>query len=465
MVVLFAKELPTLFGGEKWNTNCKGRATKSWEWFRVMDAETNPIKIKAIAHDRRQAPLWLEAMTFLWLVSTFALFPGNEFILYPLALAIFVVLYFERNRILPVLFRCWFLFLIPILCGFSYFWSAYPSSAMREALFFLLSALSMVVIGSLMTERQILRALFFCAIVGTGLAFSELETIRITKNSEALGQKNFYAMKMMISMIASFGVAANKDEHLILRLAGAALTPFCFYLVLAAESATALVLSLLALTLLVAGNWFWSNLRHVKGLRTVIGGVTIAGVLAILLIALSIFNTGSIEDAFQLVGRDSTFTGRTALWEQAQRTSAEHPILGVGAGGFWQYDIGAAQSLAINDHKAPGTVLGFHNSYLETQVHLGYVGLFSILTMVAITLWVSFKSFVSEGRVERVCFFTAALIVFSMSFTESTLFTYLNPGIYIFNLSVITVFATRLRRRPVTLNLTPVAGRTAAPAC
>jgi hypothetical protein len=84
--------------------------------------------------------------------------------------------------------------------------------------------------------------------------------------------------------------------------------------------------------------------------------------------------------------------------------------------------------------------------------------------VVTITLWVTFKSFVSEGRIERVCFFTAALIVFSMSFTESTLFTYLNPGIYIFNLAVITVFATRLRKRPVTLNLKPVAYSTAAPA-
>jgi exopolysaccharide production protein ExoQ len=114
--------------------------------------------------------------------------------------------------------------------------------------------------------------------------------------------------------------------------------------------------------LLVAGNWFWSNLRHVKGLRTIIGGLTVAGILAVLLIALSLFNASSLEEVFELVGRDSTFTGRTALWEQAQRTSAEHPILGVGAGGFWQYDIGAAQSLAINDNKAPGTVLGFHIS-------------------------------------------------------------------------------------------------------
>ncbi|MEO1306202.1 MAG: O-antigen ligase family protein, partial [Pseudomonadota bacterium] len=359
--------------------------------------------------------------------------------------------------IAPILFRCWFLFSIPVLCGLSYIWAAYPSAALREAIFFFLSSFTVVIIGSLLTERQVLRAFFFCALVGTGLALSELSSIQARGASEFLGQKNYYAMKMMIAMIAAFAVAMNSKENPILRLIGIATVPIAFFLVTAANSATSLVLGSLALLLLIFGQAIWVNARNVRGLRTTIIGFTAAIAAASALAIISIFDIATVDGALELIGRDSTLTGRTALWDQAQRTSAEHPMLGVGAASFWQYDVGAAQSLALNDNRAAGTKLGFHNSYLEAQVHLGWIGLGLLCVLVAITMWKAIRGFIVDATFERMCFFVAALVIFGMSFTESIIFAYFHPGVYIFHLAAITAIATRYRTKSVVVRLVPEA--------
>ena len=413
-------------------------------------------RIPAILHDRTGGALWIQGVTFLWFVSTFALFPGNDLLLYPLTATFFAILYFERDRIAPILFRCWFLFLIPIMCAFSVFWSPYPSEALRIAMFFTLSSITMVIVGSLLTERQILRAFFFCAIIGTALAIAELGNIRATQNSEYLGQKNYYAMKMLISMIASFAIMINKKEHPVLRLAGLVLVPVDFYLIYAANSATSLVLSLLALALLLGGHFLWVQTRAVRGMRTLILGFTlILGIVAVLVV-FDAMQGSSLDQVLGLVGRDTTFTGRTALWDQAHRTSAEHPVLGVGAGGFWHYDVGAAQSLVLNEGRGAGTKLGFHSSYLEAQVHLGYVGLSLLILMVSITLWKTTKTMIVDATSERTCLFVAAIIIFSMTFTESLIFAYLHPGIFIFNLAAITAIVSGRRKKQIFLNLVPI---------
>ena len=423
----------------------------------ISATSPKPIRVRAFLHDDTPAPLWIEGVTTLWFLSTYAHFPGDTLLLYLLVLVFFAIFFFHRDRILPILFRCWFLFTIPFLCGLSVAWASYPSEAFREAIFFFLSSFTVVIIGSLLTMRQILRAFFFCALVGTGLAITELSVIQTTQTSDYLGQKNFYAMKMLIGMITAFAVAMNKQEHGLLRIVALALVPIDFYLVTAANSATSLVLGLLALFILIFGQLVWVNARNIQGLRGIIVGVSIGSAAAGGLVAMGAFNITSLDSALGVIGKDSTFTGRTALWDQAERTSAEHPLLGVGAASFWQYDVGDAQTLSLNDGKGAGTKLGFHNSYLEAHVHLGYIGLSLLVLVVILTLWKSFLGCWRDVTFEKLCFFVAALIVFSMTFTESLIFAYFHPGIYIFNLAAVTAIVLGHRRRPVYVNLVPEA--------
>ncbi|MEP1144659.1 MAG: O-antigen ligase family protein [Henriciella sp.] len=414
-----------------------------------------PVQISAIMRDTTKGPIWMQVVAFLWFVSTFAVFPGNAYFLYPLSAIFMVTLYFERDRIMPIVVRCWWIFPMPILAILSFTWSDYPSASMRFGLFFLLSPLILIILSAILTERQILRALFFCALAGTGLAITELGAIMSTQTSAYLGQKNFYAMKMMIGMIAGFAMAMNKNENSILRLLGLALIPIDLFLVLAADSATSMVLSFLALFLLIFAQIFWVSSRGVQGLRAFVAVFSVFVVSAGALVALGALSGALIGDGLSAVGKDTTFTGRTALWEQAERTSADNPILGVGVGAFWQYDVGAAQTLALNDNREAGTALGFHNTYWETRVHLGFVGLFFLLLSFAMIIWKSTKSFLMEATLERAAFFVAVLITMSMTFTESFLFGYFQPSIYIFQLAGITAVASAYRKKRVILNLIP----------
>lgn len=422
--------------------------------------ELTPLKVPAILNESTDGPIWMQAVAFLWFISTFAIFPGDQFFLYPLSGIFVLVLYFERDRIMPILVRCWWMFLIPVLAILSYTWSDYPASTMRISMFYVLSALSVVVIGAMLSERQILRAFFFCAVGGTALAITELGAIMATGTSEYLGQKNYYAVKMMIGMIAGFAVAMNKNENPNIRIVGLLLVPIDLVLVVAASSATSMVLSILALFILVFAQIFWVGARGVRGLRTFVAAITVFVCASGALLALGAVNSSIVSESLGALGKDSTFTGRTALWEQAERTSAENPVLGVGVGAFWQYDVGAAQTLVINDDREPGTVLGFHNSYWEARVHLGWVGLLSLIFVFGLVLWKSAKSFLQEGTFERTCFFVAALIMFSMTFTESFLFGFFQPTVYIFYLSGVTAIVSAYRRRPVTVTLIPESTKT-----
>ena len=414
-----------------------------------------PLKVPAILHDTTSGPIWMQIVAFLWFVSTFAVFPGDELLLYPISGVFLLTLYFGRDRIMPILLRCWWMFLIPLLALLSFTWSAYPASTIRLSLFYILTSISVVVIAAYLDEKQILRAFFFCAISGTALAITELGSITSTGVSEYLGQKNYYAMKMMIGMIAGFAVAMNKNENPILRVLGAILIPIDLFLVLAAGSATSMVLSFLALFLLISAQLFWVGARGIRGMRTLIAGFFVFLCAGMALLAIGAVNSSIVAEGLSALGKDSTFTGRTALWEQAERTSAENPVLGVGVGAFWQYDVGAAQTLAINDDRDPGTILGFHNAYWEARVHLGWVGFLCLVGVIAMVLWKSLKSFISEATFERACFFVATLIMLSMSFTESFLFGSLQASVYIFYLAAATAIASAYRRRPIVVTLIP----------
>jgi O-antigen ligase len=103
-----------------------------------------------------------------------------------------------------------------------------------------------------------------------------------------------------------------------------------------------------------------------------------AGLLGILL-ALTVFaglsipligNLGS-SDTLAILGRDSTFTGRTVLWNAILPVAFQHSLLGVGYGSFWiNPPISYSLSVMVNES---------HNGYLDVFVELGLLGLFLFL--------------------------------------------------------------------------------------
>jgi exopolysaccharide production protein ExoQ len=140
-------------------------------------------------------------------------------------------------------------------------------------------------------------------------------------------------------------------------------------------------------------------------------------VIAILI--LSIPNNTMVDDFLALVGKDSSLTGRTAIWDAAERVSADHPWFGVGIEGFWNPLNGMAQTLNENDSKPFGTKLSFHSAFWEVRVHLGFVGLAFFVLSIA---WAGLRTvglWLRDGSVTNSILLVMFAVIFISAFTES----------------------------------------------
>ena len=89
----------------------------------------------------------------------------------------------------------------------------------------------------------------------------------------------------------------------------------------------------------------------------------------------------SINRLSYAIYSDSTFTGRTIIWDFAHKMIDQTPLVGWGYQSFWLVGPGGPSTVA------PGWVKGMpnaHNGYLDTMLEMGYLGL-TLLTVFILT--------------------------------------------------------------------------------
>ena len=77
------------------------------------------------------------------------------------------------------------------------------------------------------------------------------------------------------------------------------------------------------------------------------------------------------------LGKDSTLTGRTAIWNGVMASIGKRPILGYGYGGFWWGTRGEAYSI---DSRVGWMVPYSHNGFMDVWLDLGMVG-FALISL------------------------------------------------------------------------------------
>ena len=108
-----------------------------------------------------------------------------------------------------------------------------------------------------------------------------------------------------------------------------------------------------------------------------------AAVCFIPLFTLNALTVGSVFDSrfadlLKLLPVDTTFTGRTDIWEFAISSLALRPFLGYGFAAFWGTD--SIEKLVKNDQlEWAASASHSHNGYLDTALTLGYPGLALII--------------------------------------------------------------------------------------
>ena len=148
---------------------------------------------------------------------------------------------------------------------------------------------------------------------------------------------------------------------------------------------------------------------------------------------LVLVNVAGSEEMFAGLGKDSTFTGRTDLWEAMIDEAKGHPFLGGGFGGFWTAD----RDLRLESpEESTWRPTEGHEGYLDLLNETGVVGVFLMALMVIFYFRNAARSRDHSNLWKSL--FISVLIVNTM---ESTLFRLNSFTGWVFVLSYLALYA------------------------
>jgi O-antigen ligase len=136
---------------------------------------------------------------------------------------------------------------------------------------------------------------------------------------------------------------------------------FAIYMLQVSHSATALICFLVGLGCL----WAQPRVLRLGSPARIIA----VGILIVLSVGAIDQMFGASDFVFNALGRESSLTGRTEIWDMVT-TRSQNVWLGYGFRGFWETPEGR---LLSEDHNS-GLLLTAHNGYLETYLNGGLVG-------------------------------------------------------------------------------------------
>jgi|GEM_PF-376745 len=337
---------------------------------------------------------------------------------YLLVLFFFSFLVFDARATIATFARSFWLLPIQLMTLLSIFWSPLPGEALRTSILFIMSTMVIIIMASQYTPRQIARCLMFVSMIAAIYSFLHFMPLFV---GGPYGSKNSLASHMLVGFILCLTFALDPQEHPILRASTIPFIGLIAYIIVGAQSTTALLLMMGSAAIVIFGRIIFVDLQRIQNVKTLIFVLGIIAFLGITYAALAILDQALLDRFLGFFGKDSTLTGRTALWSAAQEQIRQTPVLGVGMEGFWFYDSGAAQTLNEYDAKPFGTKLTFHNSYFEVAVHLGYVGLFLYIISLVWVVWQVVYQIFTKPDMIVVLYAVVMIIALITTMTESVL--------------------------------------------
>ena len=404
--------------------------------------DTTLVWAKVFSEDK-SAPIWIQAIVTAWFFSTYIDFPGVTAARYLLVLALLGVMALKNADVVPNVVRAWPLFVMPAFALSSILWSPHPSQALKEGVYFILTPLFIITIISVLDGQRAMRCLMFAGWLAALMVLEKFSTIAF---GGPYPSKNYVALQMNFMMLLSLAAALNKNELTWIRLAALPFIPMGVIFVVSADSATNLALGGVGIIGLVALRILWVDMARIKNARSLLflGGIVF--IFSILTVMLAMPGEDFVGDVLQALGKDGTLSGRTAIWSAGRVVQEQHPIFGTGLSGFWQPENGAAQSINYHDFKPYGTVLTFHNAYMEVRVHLGYIG-WALFIGTWIWQWQRvIRNWMSSHDLEASALLMLFLIVFTTSFTESASWGVFNTPVNVMLLASTAAFGVRRRK-------------------
>lgn len=287
----------------------------------------------------------------------------------------------ERDK--PVRFRLAGAFLLGGLftyLGLAVTWALAPSVSLSKLVLLAMQAVALA--GPVLLARRtedVLRPVFW--VMALTLAVNAAAVVALP--ATPIGHAGIYPHKNMLGEAAAlagffafYGISRRGGA---MRAAGLVMLPLALGLLYLSQSKTSLALffvcPLLALVALFARRWLRIALPLLLVLAAIPAAALLGGQLA----------DFSYTDMSVVIGGDSTFTGRTDLWDFALAAIAERPLTGYGYQSFWGVE-GAPQA-SLPDGFLRRTPHA-HNGYLDLALQGGLIGLalFGLL-LVMVARW------------------------------------------------------------------------------
>jgi exopolysaccharide production protein ExoQ len=342
-----------------------------------------------------------------------------------------IPLYKGRATLMPALDMGWLLAL-PLLGVFSTLWSDYPATTLYQSSAFSAMMLCVLLMNRVVGFTPLAKgiALGVSAVLLITVA-SAIHTRDFMSGSTALigyfGSKNMVGLFAQIAVITG-GITYVHYPSLLPRLlysaAPAALGAYCL---IASRSASSIVSCAVALGLtgsVVVLSRLPVKLRRVAIVALVLLGTAGAGAGMAL---------GLDSIVLQAIGKDSTLTGRTYLWQEGQKIGWQKPIAGHGYAAFWVHGQPDAERYWREFLIDARTGFHFHNAHIQTLVDMGILGVLLTSALYLTTLAGSITALLrAPATAEHAWLLCLALMFAVRSLVEVDILGPFGIGVFLF---------------------------------
>jgi exopolysaccharide production protein ExoQ len=276
-----------------------------------------------------------------------------------------------------------------ILCLFAYFtfagmsvvWAFNPELSFTRFAQQAMIVFSIVLPGMLAgRSADMMRGLFFCFAIAAVLnTFFVLGRPPIDLKHATFGYPGYFSGKNYLGECAAIAILLSIHEILhpgLRRKFGIVILAIAASLIVLSNSKTSI--GLVLLVPLLAGLTLF-----LKKLLRISPAIILLSIPLCWLVLSTVFGITINRVSYMLYG-DSTFTGRTIIWDFANYEIGRRPLLGWGYQSFW---LAGPDAPSITD--APGwvkTMPNAHNGYLDTMIEMGYIGFCFLLAFIITTL-------------------------------------------------------------------------------
>ena len=291
--------------------------------------------------------------------------------------ALFVVMLWSLRNLsrMPGIVRALLPYLAIIaLCFASIRWSGYPYNSLRRSVTLTVCVFYGAYLYDQLGLEGMIRLFMRTAIFLGALSFIVYFVMpRVGRDTGegytgamrgVFAAKNTAGMAMLLALSCGLYLGSLPGAN---RLLAAGSLFVVFVMLVMTKSASSM---LIALTVIGLGSRLWLRSPQARLLWNA---------AALFVVILVLFTLVFWPDqVLPLLGRDSSLTGRTPLWEESFKMIAKRPLLGYGYSGFWNADSRDVQYMwRVIGWNAPNG----HDGYIDIMLQIGMIGLLFYLMM------------------------------------------------------------------------------------